>query len=160
MSQPTQSLNIREFITSHLVGVFETMLSKKAVPLDGQTPPHYVERVCGSVGFAGENVSGAIYLHLSAKFGVLAASAMLGLPVEEITGELDTNDVVGEMTNMLAGGFKSALCDAGSPCAMSTPTIIRGTSFAIEPMPDVERICVIFDCENEPVMAEIHIKYT
>jgi chemotaxis protein CheX len=153
-------LNVRDYITAHLVDVFETMLSKKAVPRETQELPHYVDHVCGSVGFAGETVTGALYLHLTGKFAVQATSAMLGLPVEEISGDAETNDVVGEMTNMLAGGLKSALCDANAPCAVSTPTIIRGTSFMVESMPDVERFCIIFDCENEAVMAEIHIKYT
>jgi chemotaxis protein CheX len=160
MSQQTQSVNVREFITRHLVDVCETMLSKKATPVEGQNPPHYTDRVSGSVGFAGENVTGAVYLHLSASFATKATSAMLGLPIEEITGEAETNDVVGEMTNMLAGGLKSALCDANFPCAVSTPTIIRGTSFIVESIPDVERTCIIFDCEGEPIMTEIHIKYT
>jgi len=46
---------------------------------------------------------------------------MLGLPPDEITGETEVNDVVGEATNMLTGGLKSWLCDAGSDCAVSTP---------------------------------------
>lgn len=158
MNPSIQSLNIRVFITSHLVDVFETMLSKKAVLKDTAGPPQYTGHVSGSVGFGGEEVNGVVYLHLSAGFALQAASAMLGLPAEEL-GDAEVNDVVGEMTNMLAGGLKSALCDAGAPCAVSTPSIIRGTSFVIEPVPDVERICIVFDCENEPVMAEVHIKY-
>lgn len=160
MSQPTQTLNIREFITRHLVDVFETMLSKKAAQVDHADLPLQADRVCGSVGFAGETVSGVVYLQLAAPFGAQLAAAMLGLPPEELTGEAEINDVIGEMTNMLAGGLKSALCDAGAPCAVSTPSIIRGTSFVVEALPDLERICVAFECEQQPVLAEIHIKYT
>ena len=65
----------------------------------------------GSVGFAGENVTGAVYLHLSAAFANRVAAAMLGLQPEEIMGETEVNDVVGEVTNMLTGGLKSWLCD-------------------------------------------------
>lgn len=160
MSQPLQAVNVREFTTRHLMDVFETMLSKKAILRDDQNLPHYAERVSGSVGFAGDNVTGAVYLHLSARFATRATAAMLGLAPEEITGEQEVNDVVGEVTNMLAGGLKSALCDAGSACAVSTPAIIRGTSFSIEPIPDVQRIFMTFDCEDEQVVAEIHIKYS
>ena len=71
---------------------------------------------------------------------------MLGLPPEEVTGETEVNDVVGEATNMLTGGLKSWLCDAGAECAVSTPAIIRGTSFAIEAMPDVARELLVFEC--------------
>jgi hypothetical protein len=43
-------------------------------------------------------------------------------------------------------------------CAVSTPAIIRGTSFDVEPMPDVEREFLVFDCGEERLMVEIHIK--
>jgi chemotaxis protein CheX len=66
--------------------------------------------------------------------------------------------VVGEATNMITGGLKSWLCDAGAECAMSTPAIIRGTSFAIEPMPDVERANLVFAYNEHFIVAEIHIK--
>ena len=45
--------------------------------------------------------------------------------------------MVGEATNMLTGGLKSWLCDSGAECAVSTPAIIRGSAFVIEPVPEV-----------------------
>ena len=158
MNQTLQNLNIQEFMTKHLVEVFETMLSMKAVPCMKFDPPHFSSRVSGSVGFGGEAVTGAVYLHLSAAFATKVASTMLGLKPEELGGENDVNDVVGEVTNMLAGGLKSALCDAGAPCAVSTPAIIRGTSFIIESLPEVKQLFLLFDCEGERVFVEVHIK--
>jgi chemotaxis protein CheX len=67
------------------------------------------------------------------------------------------NDVVGEATNMLAGGLKSWLCDAGASCAVSTPAIIRG-AFAVEAMPDVAREFLVFESGADRVIVEIHIK--
>src|SRR5690349_13430678 len=145
MSEPVQSLDIPGFMTRHLVEVFETMLAMQVAPMAKFEPTHYVERVSGSVGFAGDNVNGAVYLHLSAAFANRVAAAMLGLAPEELA-EADVNDVIGEVTNMLTGGLKSSLCDTGAPCAVSTPAIIRGTSFVIEPLVDVERIWLGFDC--------------
>jgi len=84
---------------------------------------------------------------------------MLGLPAEEMNNESEVNDVVGEVKNMVAGGLKSWLCDAGAVCAMSTPAIIRGTSFAIEPMPDVQRASLVFDCGEDRVLVEVHVKF-
>jgi CheY-specific phosphatase CheX len=156
MNEPVQTLNIREFITRHLTEVFDTMLAKKAEPINDCTVTHH-ERVCGSVGFGGETISGVVYLHLSAAFAATAAAAMLGLGPEDLS-EAEVNDVVGEMTNMLAGGLKSALCDSGAPCAVSPPSIIRGNSFVVEPSPDVERIWLPFKCEQEQVAVEIHVK--
>jgi chemotaxis protein CheX len=158
MNQTLQLPNIAEFMSAHLVDVFETMLSMKAVPKRGEPLPQFVSRVTGAVGFAGDTVNGAIYLHLSAPFARKVAATMLGIAPEEISGENDVNDVVGEVTNMVTGGLKSWLCDNHAPCAMSTPAIIRGTAFSIEPMPDVERDWLTFQCGDEFVIAEIHIK--
>jgi chemotaxis protein CheX len=158
MSQTVQLPDVREFLTRHLVDVFNTMLAMPAV-LEKRAPlPHFTERVTGSVGFAGEAVTGAVYLHLSTPFANRVAAAMLGLPPEENLGENDVNDVIGEATNMLTGGLKSWLCDAGTDCAMSTPAIIRG-AFVVEVLPDVTREFLIFECAGERVLVEIHIKF-
>jgi chemotaxis protein CheX len=151
--------DVHEFMLRHLADVFETMLSMKAAPAPQAGVPTFGERVSGSVGFAGETVTGAVYLHLSAPFANRVAATMLGMAPEEITGETDVNDVVGEVTNMLAGGLKSWLCDAGAECAVSTPAIIRGTAFAIESMPDVKRELLVFDSGQDRFIVEVHIKF-
>ena len=160
MSQTVQISDVREFLARHLADVFDTMLSMKAALVPQAEVPIFGERVSGSVGFAGDNVTGAVYLHLSAPFASLIAAAMLGMPVEDITSDSEVNDVVGEATNMLTGGLKSWLCDAGAECAVSTPAIIRGTAFAIEPMADTHREVLIFDCGEDRLVVEIHIKLT
>jgi len=158
MNQTVQITDVKEFMTRHLADVFDTMLSMKAVLATNAELPQFGERVSGSVGFAGEAVIGAVYLHLSAPLANRVAGAMLGLPPEEATGESEVNDVVGEATNMLTGGLKSWLCDAGFDCAVSTPAIIRGTSFSVEPLPDVDREWLVFDCDDDRLVVEIHIK--
>lgn len=141
----------------HLVDVFETMLSMKATPSPGAAAPQFDDRVTGTVAFAGDHINGAVYLHLRTAFAGQVAAAMLGLTPEDL-GEAEVNDVVGEATNMLTGGLKSWLCDSGAECAVSTPAIIRGASFEIEPMPDVQREWLIFDCNDNRIVVEIHAK--
>jgi CheY-specific phosphatase CheX len=141
-------------------GVFDTMLSLKLVPLPaGGSPPEYLERVTGCVGFAGEKVNGAVYVHLPGAFARQAAASMLGIAPEEVEGDEVINDVVGEMCNMVTGGLKSSLCDSGLPCAVSTPAIIRGSSFEIEAMPNVRREILYFDCREHRLTLEVHIKF-
>jgi CheY-specific phosphatase CheX len=160
MTQTVQLPNVCDFMTRHLVDVFETMLSMPVTLQPDMPMPHFESRVTGSVGFAGEKVTGAIYLHMSAPFATAVAAAMLGLKPEEITDDNEVNDVVGEATNMVTGGLKSWLCDSGAGCAMSTPAIIRGTSFSIESMPDVEQESLVFAFEKNFIVVEIHIKLT
>jgi CheY-specific phosphatase CheX len=157
MTQTVQLASICEFMNRHLVDVFETMLSMKAVgaPCDGT--PQFEERVTGCVAFAGEHINGAVYLHLGAPFAAQVAAAMLGLTPADL-GEAEVNDVVGEATNMLTGGLKSWLCDSGAECAVSTPAIIRGSAFAIEPAPEVAREWLIFNCDTNRIVVEIHVK--
>jgi chemotaxis protein CheX len=157
MTQTVQIPNICEFMTRHLVDVFETMLAMKAVGVPCEGVPLFDERVTGCVGFAGEHINGAVYLHLAAPFATQAAAAMLGLVPGDL-GEAEVNDVVGEVTNMLTGGLKSWLCDSGAECAVSTPAIIRGSAFAIEPVPEVAREWLIFNCDASRIVVEIHVK--
>jgi chemotaxis protein CheX len=159
MSTSDQMLDVREFMTRHLIDVFSTMLSIEATLLPDFILPHYEGRVTGSVGFGGETVHGVVYLHLTENFARSAAAAMLGLSPEELNADSDVNDVIGEVTNMLTGGLKSALCDSGHPCAVSTPAIIRGNSFAIEPTPELDRIWLLFDCKTDRAVVEVHIRY-
>ena len=154
------TLDIRHFLNGHLVDVFETMLSMKARPATDGPPPEFAGRTTGSVGFGGESVTGAVYLHLSADFANQIAAAMLGVPPQENLGEHEVNDVIGECTNMLAGGLKSALCDKGRECAVSTPAIIRGTSFVIESLPDVQHEVMVFECDGARFTVEVHIKFS
>ena len=157
MSQTIQIPNICEFMNRHLLDVFDTMLSMKVVGAPGGGVAEFDERVTGGVAFAGEQINGAVYLHLGAPFAGKVAAAMLGLTPEDL-GESEVNDVVGEVTNMLTGGLKSWLCDSGAECAVSTPAIIRGSSFAIEPVPDVHRERLVFICDDNRIVVEIHVK--
>ena len=151
--------NVSECMAESFVRLFDTMLSIKAVTTSGPTPHHDVDRVTGSVGFSGENVAGAAYIHMSVVAAAKVASALLGLSAEEV-GETESNDVVGELCNMITGGLKSGLCDANFPCAMSTPAIIRGKAFHIEAPPDVQRNLLFFDCQGENIAVETHVKFS
>jgi len=82
---------------------------------------------------------------------------MLGLAPEEISGESEINDVVGEFTNLVPGGLESHLNDLGAGCAVSTPGIIRGNSFVVETAPEVVREYIAFDCENTRILVELDI---
>lgn len=159
MNPPITAPSIRDFLVRHLAEVFTTMLSLPAVPLAEIPSDHPQERVSGSVGFVGEAVTGAVYLHLPAPFAAHVTGAMLGMPAEETPGDAEVNDVIGEVTNMLAGGLKSWLCDAGAACALTTPAIIRGTSFQILASEGVSEIQLGFESGGHRGLVEVHIKF-
>ena len=135
------------------------MLSLPAISLAEISPINTQERVSGSVGFVGATVCGSVYLHVPAPLAAQIAGAMLGMPAEETPSDADVNDVLGEVTNMVAGGLKSWLCDAGCACALTTPAIIRGTSFYIMPSEGVTKIEFSFESGAHKGLVETHIKF-
>lgn len=158
MSTVAETLDVRKQVTDALISVFETMLSMPITAVTDGHLPAFTEHMSGSVGFAGDRVNGAVYLHISNPCARKIASAMLGMTAEEL-GDNEVNDVIGEVCNMIVGGLKSSLCDAGHPCAVSTPGIIRGSMFHIEAVPDVTQHQLIFDSEAERLVVEVHIKF-
>ena len=158
MTQTVRISQLGEYISRHFVDVFGSMLGLGAVLSQKTQAQPFSMRVSGAAGFAGESLAGAIYIHLSEPFARRAAMAMLGRSEDDLISPAEVNDAVGEMANLLAGGLKSWLCESGITCAMSASAIIRGTSFVIEPNSDVERERLIFECGEELVTVEIHLK--
>jgi chemotaxis protein CheX len=74
------------------------------------------------------------------------------------TGDEAINDAVGEITNMTVGCFKTNLSDAGYPCMLTIPSILRGSQFSIEAVGGAKRYLYRFDCSNHRVVADIVIK--
>jgi len=138
--------------------VFQTMLALDAAPVAESATPATTERVVGAIGVGGESVAGSIYLQIPARLADALTCTLLGLPAEELPAPADVNDVVGELCNMVSGSFKSALSNHGNPCAMSPPSIIRGSAFAIESLPGARRETFHFDCLNQRFSLEIHLQ--
>ncbi len=167
----TESL-IRENITRAVGDVFRTMLGREATlvkvvgekPRESRPPLHVVPeggrpQVVGTVGFIGE-VNGLIYIYLDLEFARLATCHLLGMTGAELdaAGDEVINDAIGELTNMSVGGFKNSLCDAGHPCRLTIPSILRGSNFSIEPISSVARHVYHFDCAGHRVITDILMK--
>ena len=123
-------------IQKSLVDTFETMLS---MDLDYSQEASAItpgkKSLVASVHFAGE-VVGVMSLHATWEFGRIIATAMLGVEEEKIIGDEEIKDVVGEITNIVAGNLKTDFMDSGLSLVLSTPSITRGNDFKINP-PDI-----------------------
>jgi chemotaxis protein CheX len=157
MIQTSSTFDMPETIRHIVPNVFDTMLSLVAKSTVIGAVPHG-ERVSGTIGIASDTLSGSVYLHFAEPLARRAAAAMLGLDSPDAADVSAVNDVVSELANMIGGGFKSALCDAGYPCAMSTPAIVRGHGFAIELPPGLSSETFVFDCHGESLAVEVHLK--
>ena len=163
----TESL-IREYINRAVTDVFKTMIGREptfsAASSWGQGKPaealpNVRPQVVGTVGFVGD-VNGLIYLHLDLAFARICTCHLLGMSERELddAGDEVVNDAIGELTNMTVGGFKNGLCDAGYPCKLTVPSIIRGSNFTIEPVSSAVRHIYHFDCAEHRVIADILMK--
>lgn len=158
---------IRSYINRAVGDVFRTMLGREPTSVThagrpgGVLPPIENGRpqVVGTVGFVGE-INGLIYLHLDLAFARVSTCHLLGMTEAELdaTGDDVINDAIGELTNMTVGSFKNGLCDAGYPCKLTIPSIVRGSNFVIEPISSATRHIYQFQCENHRVIADILIQ--
>jgi chemotaxis protein CheX len=158
---------IRENITRAVSDVFKTMLGHAVqlrAPADPASPQmdHMtgMQQVVGTVGFIGD-ANGLIYLYLEEDFANQCTSEMLGLTPQELleTGADAVNDAIGELTNMVVGSFKNGLCDAGYPCKLTIPSILRGSNFSVEPISSAQRHVYSFDCCGRRIAADILLKF-
>ena len=138
--------------------VYSTMFQMTTQPTDGAEGNTSNEvLVAGSVGFIGD-VNGTVYIYVQADLARTLASRMLGMPEAEIEGDEMVNDVIGEMTNMVVGAIKSRLCDAGSACKLTIPTIVRGSGLHAQPTGSSERRLIGFSAEGKTIFVEFIMK--
>ncbi len=151
------AFNVADHICDTVPDMFDTMISARAVRTTDTTPIR-AERISGAIGLVGDSVTGTVYLHLPEQFARQAARAMLAGTSGQNAGDSDMNDVVGELTNIVSGVLKSALCDAGQFCAVSTPSVIRGV-FSVEAAPDLTVESFFFVCLGQRIAVEVHLKF-
>ena len=155
MNPSTFTFNTAEHITFIAPNVFDTMLGLAVIIASPGAFPG--ERVSGAVGIAGERVNGTVYLHLPEPLAQETARAMLQIQPDQVPGDSDVHDVVGELANMIGGALKSLLCDADIYCAISTPSVIRG-AFAVEAPPGVRAEMFYFTCLGQRLAVEVHLQ--
>ena len=164
---------IRDNMTRAVSDVLKTMLGRETAlvaaatqsdgmgwppaPASGGEAP--VPQVVGMVGFLGD-ASGLIYLYFPAAFARRATCQLLGMTEAEVdeAGDEVVNDAIGELTNMSVGSFKNGLCDAGYPCKLTIPSILRGSNFCIESITEAQRYIFRFDCGGDLIVTDILLK--
>jgi chemotaxis protein CheX len=112
--------------------VFGMMLGI-AIEAEGELAPTLERAVrheqTAIVGFAGA-LSGICEISVGTAGSLAITGAMLG-GVEVEAGDGSVCDAVGELCNMLAGGWKNRIARLGSACSLSVPTVIEGVSYQV-----------------------------
>ncbi len=138
--------------------VFDTMLSMDARETK-KVPEGFFNgsKIVGSVSFTGD-VMGCSRIYVNHDFAKEMTCAMLGMEPDEIEGDEEIHDVIGEVSNMIGGGVKSHLCDMGFPCQLSIPNITSGTNFTIETRQWAWHEHCCLQCAQHLAMVEIFLK--
>jgi chemotaxis protein CheX len=111
--------------------VFSMMLgyeakAVEAMPLAPNTGDAYGRTAI--VGFSG-SMRGSCELRMDSLAARAVCSAMIGDTSIEEDESID--DAIGELCNMLAGGWKNRVPTLLSSCALSPPTVISGRSYKV-----------------------------
>ena len=134
--------------------VFETMIFRQLQQRE-TTWGHAVRpksQIVGTVGFAGSS-TGLVAFHLSVAAAREITSAMLGIEIDEE----GLPDAVGEVTNMIAGAFRTRMAAFQAPWAISVPTVTVGSDFYIKPISTGERVMVGFAMDAHELFVELII---
>jgi chemotaxis protein CheX len=139
--------------------VFETMAFRRLVP---RQPiwGHAVQpksQIVGSVGFTGSS-SGFVAFHASIDAAREVTAAMLGTPVTG--GPEVVMDAIAEVTNMIAGAFRTRMARPDDAWAITVPTVTVGTDFYIKPMTDAHRALIGFAMDAHELYVELVITPT
>jgi flagellar motor switch protein FliN len=127
-----KNLDIKNQVSESIIEVFDTMLSMDLVETTKVSASDLKGiRKVGSVCFAGD-ATGLVNIQVSGDFAREMAAGLMGKAPEEIEGEEEIEDLMGEISNIVGGNLKSAFTNAGLICALSTPSYTSGTDFTIE----------------------------
>lgn len=108
--------------------------------------------VVGTVSFAGTE-SGVVAFYSTIQAANEIAGALLGLDASEVNGEMP--DAIGEISNMIAGAFRTKMSDAGHPWVISVPSVTVGSDFYTKYVSDVRRVLCPFRMGEQEVFVEL-----
>ena len=112
--------------------IFMMMFGFDIVPIEIESPDPAsldLDERTAIVGFSGA-MRGSCQVRIGSVAARSIASAMLGgEPMGEDDDSID--DALGELCNMLAGGWKNRIPSLSSECALSPPTVISGRNYRV-----------------------------
>lgn len=126
---PTPQNEMVNRLDSAVSEVFEMMLERSCDPMDGDV--NIVDgRIVARIQFTGA-VSGECILYASPSTAAVTAEALLGTASSEPCDPM-VDDAIGELCNMIAGGWKSKLEHPQAGCLISVPAVTREGLVALE----------------------------
>jgi chemotaxis protein CheX len=111
--------------------------------------------ISGTIGLTGEEISGNLSIILSMPLATKVFRSMMGMDANTEVNAQELTDVVGEIANMVAGGGKSKLQEAGVNFKIGLPSVVVGENHHIEPPKDVDTVVVSMGTEAGEFFLEL-----
>jgi len=148
--------DLKRYVNDSVVTAFETVLNMYIEPSSieplrkgGET------HVIGMVGIAGRR-RGVVCLKLSEVFSHVVTAAMFGQDADTVQTSSDITDVIGELTNIIAGKINFCLRSENETCILSLPTVIRGHSIDLESISGVVHHSFAFTYASHLIIIELY----
>lgn len=138
--------------------VFGTMVGTSLVegtPLDGDALRPQ-SNVVGTIGFGGSR-SGLVVFYATFDGAAVMTRALLGMAEADEPSRAEIADAIGEITNMVAGSFRTRMATDGDAWAISIPTVTMGSDFYMTPLTDGRRTMLPFRMGDHEIFVELVI---
>jgi len=109
--------------------------------------------VSGLIGMVGPKTKGSLSISFEAGLAIEVMKRMLGESPDFINEEV--TDMVGEITNMVAGGAKNLLGAKGYEFDMATPIVVSGRAHTISHKTDGPKVMMPFTSDFGKATIEI-----
>ncbi len=152
-------IHLEKLVGDVFVDVFSTAFGMKLrIDGPGSQSLNGEGHIAGAVGFIGD-MTGVAYIYSPVSLARQLTAKMAGLGEAEVVTDEMINDSVGEIANMVVGNLVGKLSEHGVFCVSTTPSIVRGSNFVVEPMDDTQRVVCSFSTEaNQQVVVEVLVK--
>jgi CheY-like chemotaxis protein/CheY-specific phosphatase CheX len=148
--------NFKTFVEDAVMTVFDLVFNISIEPsLSAPSGEDREIQVIGMVGIAGAH-RGMVCVKIGEAFSHVITAAMLGLDPGASQATVDVNDVVGELTNIIAGKVKFCLRSGKEISNLSLPTVIRGHHIDLESISGVEHRHFAFFHQSYSVVVELY----
>ncbi|MBA2355831.1 MAG: chemotaxis protein CheX [Acidobacteria bacterium] len=112
--------------------------------------------VVGTIGFGGSR-SGLVVFYATVEAARHITQTLLALETAADPSQAEVADAIGEITNMIAGSFRTRMATDGDLWAISIPTVTMGSDFYITPLTDGRRTLLPFRMQDHELFVELVI---
>ncbi len=150
-----------EFVNPFINAVDKALETMAGVNADRKQPFIKKERstrgdITGILGFAAKNISGSVALSFPTETILNIYETMMGTPATELNDEVE--DIVGKLTNIVAGGAKMEFAELGYAYNISLPLLVSGRSNVIKHKHDSPILVVPFSVNGHTFDMEVSLQ--